>query len=169
MDWSILWWLLAALAVVAGLAGTIIPALPGIPLVFVGLFAMAWIGDFAVMGWKTVLVLAVLTLIGWLVDLLAGAIGARYLGASKRAFWGATLGAIAGIFFGLPGIILGPFIGAVAGELSVGRDVIHSGRVGVGTWLGMVVATAAKLAIAFLMIGIAAFQLGFGNGQEIPL
>lgn len=161
MDWTILWWLLAVLVVLAGLAGTIVPALPGIPLVFVGLFLMAWIDDFSAMGWKTIAVLGVLAVIGWLVDLIAGAIGARYLGASKRSFWGATLGAIVGMFFGLPGIILGPFIGAVLGEISGGRDVLHSSRAGVGTWLGMVVATAAKLAIAFLMIGIAALRLGF--------
>lgn len=162
MDWTILWWVLAVLVVIAGLAGTIVPALPGIPLIFVGLFIIAWIQDFAVVGWTAVGILAALTAIGWLVDLLAGAVGARYLGASKRSFWGATIGAIAGMFFGLPGIILGPFIGAVLGELSGGRDVIHSSRVGVGTWLGMVVATAVKLAIAFLMIGIVIIQLGLG-------
>lgn len=162
MDWSLLWWLLALLVVIAGLAGTIVPALPGIPLVFVGLLMIAWIGDFTVVGWTTVAILGALTLIGWLVDLLAGAIGARYLGASQRSFWGATIGAIVGLFFGLPGIILGPFIGAVLGELSGGRNMVHSSRVGVGTWLGMIVATAAKLAIAFVMIGIVIFQLGFG-------
>ena len=71
------------------------------------------------------------------------------------------------MFFGLPGIILGPFIGAVLGELSSGRDVFHSGRVGVGTWLGMIVATAVKLAIAFLMLGIVVFQLGFGPDTPV--
>jgi uncharacterized protein YqgC (DUF456 family) len=167
MDWNILWWLLAGLVVIAGLAGTIVPALPGIPLVFVGLFIVAWIDDFTVVGWTAVWILAALTLIGWLVDLVAGAVGARYLGASRRSFWGATIGAIAGLFFGLPGIILGPFIGAVLGELSSGRDVLQSGRVGIGTWLGMVVATAAKLAIAFLMIGIVIFQLGLGTDSAV--
>ena len=96
-------------------------------------------------------------------DFFAAALGARYLGASSRAFWGATLGAIAGIFFGLPGIVLGPFIGAVLGELSGGSDLIQSGRAGIGAWLGMVVATAAKLTIAFLMIGLVIFQLGFAQ------
>ena len=167
MDWTIFWWLLAVLVIIAGLAGTIIPALPGIPLLFGGLLIIAWVGDFKVVGWPTVIVLVVLTVIAWLVDLLAGALGARRLGASRRSFWGATIGAVVGIFFGLPGIILGPFIGAVLGELSSGRDVFHSSRVGVGTWLGMVVATAVKLAIAFLMLGIVAFQLGFG--PDAPL
>ncbi len=167
MDWTIFWWLLAALVVIAGLAGTIIPALPGIPLIFIGLFIIAWAGDFLSIGWPTITILAILTAVAWLVDLLAGALGARRLGASQRSFWGATIGAIAGMFFGLPGIILGPFIGAVAGELSSGRDILHSGRVGVGTWLGMIVATAVKLAIAFLMLGIVVFQLGFGSGAPV--
>ena len=163
MDWTILWWLLAGLVVIAGLAGTVIPALPGVPLVFAGLFLGAWIGNFETIGWITVGILAMLAIVAWAVDFLAGALGARYLGASSRAFWGATFGAIAGIFLGLPGIVLGPFIGAVLGELSGGSDLLQSGRSGLGAWLGMVVATAAKLAIAFLMIGIVIFKLGFSQ------
>ena len=163
MDWTILWWLLSGLIIIAGLAGTVVPALPGVPLVFLGLFVGAWIGDFQTIGWVTIGVLAVLTLIAWIVDFVAGAAGARYLGASSRAFWGATIGAIAGIFFGVVGMLLGPFIGAVLGELSGGSNVVQSGRAGLGAWIGMVVATAVKLAIAFLMIGIFIFRLGFGH------
>ena len=159
MDWTILLWLLAGLLVIAGLAGTIIPAMPGVPLVFAGLFAGAWIGDFQNVGWVTIGILAALATIAWIVDFVAGAAGARYLGASSRAFWGATLGAIVGIFFGLVGMLLGPFIGAVIGELSGGTDIVSSGRAGVGAWLGMVVATAIKLALVFLMIGIFAFSI----------
>ena len=160
MDWTILWWLLAGLLVIAGLAGTVIPALPGVPLVFAGLFVGAWIGHFETISWYTVAALALLSVVAWAVDFLAGALGARYLGASSRAFWGATIGAIAGMFFGLVGIVLGPFIGAVIGEFSGGSDVLQSGRAGLGAWIGMIVATAAKLAIVFLMIGMVVFQLG---------
>lgn len=163
MDWTILWWLLAGLIVIAGLAGTVIPALPGVPLVFAGLFVGAWIGNFETIGWFTVGILALLAIVAWAVDFVAGALGAKYLGASSRAFWGATIGAIAGIFFGLPGIILGPFIGAALGELSGSSDLRQSGRSGVGAWLGMVVATAAKLGIAFLMIGLVIFKLSFAQ------
>ena len=163
MDWTILWWILAGLVVIAGLAGTVVPAIPGVPLVFAGLFLCAWIGEFQVIGWTTISILAVLTLFAWVIDFVAGAMGARYLGASSRAFWGATIGAIVGIFFGLAGIILGPFIGAVVGELTGGRDIRSSGKAGLGAWIGMVVATAVKLAVAFLMIGIVIFQLGFGE------
>lgn len=151
------------MVVIAGLAGTVVPALPGIPLVFLGLLIIAWVDDFSIIGVTAVAILAALTLIGWLVDLLAGALGARYVGATRRSFWGATIGAIVGIFFGLPGIILGPFFGAVVGELSGGRDVVQSSRAGVGTWLGMVAATAVKLAIAFLMIGIVIIRLGLAG------
>ena len=158
MDWTILWWILATLVVIAGLAGTIVPALPGVPLVFAGLLIGAWADQFETVGWATIGVLAVLALVAWLVDFVAGALGARYLGASSRAFWGATVGAVVGIFFGLAGMILGPFIGAVLGELSGGSDVLNSGRAGIGTWLGMVVATAIKLGIVFLMIGIFVFR-----------
>ncbi len=160
MDWTILWWTLAILTIVAGLAGTVVPALPGVPLVFAGLFVGAWLGDFEVVGWGTLGVLAVLTVVAVVIDFLASAAGARYMGAGSRAFWGATLGAIVGIFFGIAGMLLGPFIGAVAGELSGGNDLVRSGRAGMGAWLGMVVATALKLAIAFLMIGIFLFRLG---------
>lgn len=161
MDWTILWWLLAVLIVVAGLAGTMVPALPGIPLIFLGLLVGAWIGNFETVGWTTIGVFGALTVLAWIVDFLAGAAGARYLGASSRAFWGATIGAIAGIFFGLAGILLGPFIGASLGELSGGSDMLQSGRAGIGAWIGMVVATAVKLAIAFLMIGLFVFRVGF--------
>ena len=94
MDWTILWWVLACLVIIAGLAGTVVPALPGVPLVFLGLFIGAWIGNFEIIGWGTVGILGALALIAWVVDFLAGAAGARYLGASSRAFWGATIGAV---------------------------------------------------------------------------
>lgn len=163
MDWTILWWLLAGLLVIAGLAGTVAPALPGVPLVMAGLFIGAWIGDFVEVGWLTLGLFALLTVVGQVVDFLASAFGVRYTGAGVRAFWGATLGAIVGIFFGLPGLLLGPFIGAVLGEISSGRTLVESGKAGLGAWLGMMFAIAIKLAISFLMIGIFIFQLGWNQ------
>ena len=158
MDWNVLWWLLAGLLVIAGLVGTVVPALPGAPLVFAGLLVGAWIGGFETVGWVTVGVLAALAALAGGVDFIAAALGARYVGAGPRAFWGATVGALVGMFFGLPGLVLGPFLGAVLGELSCGRGLARSGRAGVGAWLGVVVATAVKLALVFLMIGIFAFS-----------
>ncbi len=164
MDWTILWWVLATLIVVGGLVGTIIPALPGIPLVFAGLLLGAWAGDFVSVGWTTVGILGALTVLAWLVDFLAAAMGAKRLGASQRAFWGAAFGAFVGIFFGIPGIVLGPFVGAVVAEISVGRTIQQASRAGYGAWIGVVLGTAAKLAIAFLMVGIFVFNQFMGAG-----
>ena len=153
MDLSILWWVLAVILVVGGLAGTLLPALPGVPMVFAGLLLAAWVTDFEPAGAGTIAVLGALTALAWLIDFLAAAVGAQRLGASSRAFWGAMIGAIVGIFFGLPGIILGPFLGAVVAELSGGRTVGEAGKAGLGAWVGTVIGTAAKLAIAFTMVG----------------
>jgi uncharacterized protein YqgC (DUF456 family) len=94
MDWMILWWVVVVLLVVAGLAGTVIPALPGVPLVMAGLFLGAWIGGFESVSWLTLGILPMLTVFAQVVDFLASAFGVRYTGAGARAFWGATLGAI---------------------------------------------------------------------------
>ena len=154
MDWTVLWLILAGVIVIVGLAGTVLPALPGIPIILGGLVLAAWSTGFEPVGWGTLGVLAILTVVSIIIDFLAGALGAKRLGASPRAFWGATLGAVIGIFFGLVGIILGPFIGAVVAELSAGQNARQAGRSGYGAWIGVVLGTAAKLAIAFLMLGI---------------
>jgi len=163
MDMGILWWILAVLIVLGGLVGTVIPALPGVPMVFAGLLLAAWAGGFETVGPVTIAILGALTALAWLIDFLAAALGAKQLGASQRAFWGATFGAVVGMFFGIPGIILGPFVGAVVAELSAGRKLDEAGRAGYGTWIGIVLGAAAKLAIAFLMVGIFILQQFFGN------
>jgi uncharacterized protein YqgC (DUF456 family) len=163
MDWNILWWIVALLLIVGGLAGTILPALPGVPLIFAGIFVVAWVGDFEVIGWATLGVFAILSVVAWAIDFLASAAGTRYMSATPRAFWGAAIGALVGMFFGLPGLILGPFLGAVIGELSSGTGWRQSGRAGIGAWIGLIVATALKLAIAFVMIGIFLVRLGLAG------
>ncbi len=145
-------WIIAVIIVIVGVAGTIFPALPGTPFVFLGLLVAAWADDFQKVGGLTLGVLGVLTLASLGVDFLATAMGARRVGATNRAIIGATLGTFIGIFFGLPGIIVGPFLGAVIGEFSSGRDLAGAGRVGLGTWIGLALGAAAKIAITFAMI-----------------
>jgi len=154
MDWSVLIWVIAVCLIILGLVGTVLPVLPGVPIAFTGMILAAWNTDFQPVGWGTIGVLGALTITAVLIDFLASAFGAKRLGASSRAFWGATLGALVGMFFGLIGIIIGPFIGAVAAELSAGSGARQASRSGYGVWLGMIVGTAAKLAIVFLMIGV---------------
>ena len=163
MDWSVLLWVLAVLLVAAGIAGLLLPVLPGAPLLFAGLVCAAWAEDFAYVGAGWLAVLGVLAALTYPVDLAAGAVGARRFGASGRAVVGAALGALVGLFFGLPGILLGPFIGAVLAELSQRRDLRQAGRSGLGATLGLVLGVATKLALAFAMLGIFAFARFMGS------
>jgi uncharacterized protein YqgC (DUF456 family) len=157
----ILLWLLAGAFVLAGLAGLVLPAIPGGPLLFGGLVLAAWIEDFAYVGWGTLAVLAGLTLLTYLADFVAGAFGAKRYGASPRAIAGATLGALAGVFLGLPGVLMGPFVGAMIGELAARGDLRAAGRAGIGATIGLALGAAAKLALAFSMLGIFAIARFF--------
>jgi hypothetical protein len=147
-------WVVAVILIVAGVAGTVLPALPGAILVFAGVALAAWIDDFAhISGW-TLGVLGVLTLIAWLTDYVAAAAGAKKVGASAQAIIGAAIGTVVGVFTGLWGLVFMPLVGAAAGELIARRDLVRAGKVGVATWLGMVIGTIAKVAIVFVMVGI---------------
>jgi uncharacterized protein YqgC (DUF456 family) len=151
---QILLFILAGLLVLAGLAGLVLPAVPGALLILGGLVVAAWAEDFVRVGWAALGVCAGLAVLTYVVDLAATAFGAKRFGASPRAVIGAAVGSLVGIFFGLPGFLLGPFAGAVVGELSIGRDAAAAGRAGIGAWLGLAIGTAGKLALAFFMIGI---------------
>jgi uncharacterized protein YqgC (DUF456 family) len=154
MVWSVLAWILAVLLVLAGIAGTVLPALPGAALVFAGLLLAAWIDGFATVGGGTLAWIGVLGALTYAVDFAATAFGAKRVGASRRAMLGAALGGIVGIFFGLPGLLLGPFVGAVLGEYSAHRDLHQAGRAGFGAWVGLLFGVAAKLALIFAMLGV---------------
>jgi uncharacterized protein YqgC (DUF456 family) len=87
-------------------------------------------------------------------DLLAGAVGAKRVGASKQAVSGALLGTVIGVLFGLPGLLLGPFVGAVLGELAAGNSILRSAHVGVNAWLGLICGTIMKLVSSLMMVGL---------------
>jgi len=144
--------LLAVLLVIVGLAGTVLPAIPGALLVFAGLFVAAWADGFARVGMAGLAIIAILGALSFVADFLAALLGAKRAGASPMALAGATLGAVLGLFLGLPGMLLGPFIGAVGGELLARGRLAQAGKVGLATWLGLVVAAVLKVVIAFMMI-----------------
>ncbi|HSO06460.1 MAG TPA: DUF456 family protein [Pelomicrobium sp.] len=152
MTWWL--WIIVVVLVVAGIAGTLLPWMPGVPLVFAALLLAAWVDGFAEVSVFVVVVLGVLTLLAQLADMLASALGAERFGASRKAVIGAAIGTVVGIFFGLVGLLLGPFLGAVIGELMTRSDVQRATRAGVGTWVGLLLGTVAKLALAFAMVGV---------------
>lgn len=145
---------LGAGLVLLGLAGLLFPALPGAPLLFLGLVVAAWAEDFAYVGTGTIVALALIAAVIYAIDIVAGILGARRFGASPRALTGAAVGAVVGLFFGLPGVLLGPFLGACVGEFTVIGELRAAGRAGLGTAFGLLVGTAAKIALAFSMLGI---------------
>jgi uncharacterized protein YqgC (DUF456 family) len=147
-------WALAAILIIVGIAGLALPALPGAPVLFCGLVVAAWAENFIYVGTGTIVTLAILALLTYPVDLLAGAFGAKKFGASKQAMFGAAIGALIGIFFGIAGILLGPFIGALVGELTQQRELQAAGKSGIGAMLGFLLGAVAKFAIAFTMIGL---------------
>lgn len=162
MDLQLVWYALAALLIVVGLVGTILPILPGVPLVFGGMLLAAWADGFAHVGTRTLVVLGLLTVFTIIVDFVAGILGAKKVGASRYAVIGAVLGTVIGIFFGLPGLLLGPLFGALVGELVAGGTLRKATSVGVGAWLGFLVGAVLKLAICFAMLGIFAFAFMIG-------
>jgi uncharacterized protein YqgC (DUF456 family) len=151
---STLLWLLALALIAIGAIGTVLPALPGAVLVFGGIALAAWIDDFARISPLTLGVLAAMTILAWAVDFVAATLGARRAGASPLALAGAALGTLAGVFTGLWGLLFMPLVGAAIGEFLAQRDLLRAGRVGVATWLGVLLGTAAKVAIVFAMIGV---------------
>ena len=151
---TILLWVIGVVLVIIGLIGTVLPALPGAMLIVAGLVLAAWADGFARVGVWTLVAIGVIGAASYLVDFAAAALGTKKMGASPRAMVGAGLGTLLGLFLGLPGIIIGPFIGAVIGELTVHRDLAKVGKAGLAAWIGFAVGMAVKVGIAFLMIAI---------------
>ena len=130
--------LLAILLILIGVSGTLLPALPGLPFLFAGTWLLAYSQDYLV--------------IGMAMDFMAGVLGAKYTGASKEALWGAAIGGVAGIFFSIPGMIFGPLLGAALGEFLDKRSLLLAGKVGIGTLIGFILGTIAKIGAALVVL-----------------
>jgi uncharacterized protein YqgC (DUF456 family) len=147
-------YVIATALIVAGLAGAIVPALPGIPLIFGGIWLVAGADHYRHLGLWWLLGIAIVGGVGLGADLLAGAFGAKRVGASQQAVWGAILGTVIGLFFGLPGLLLGPFLGALLGELASGNSVLRSTHVGMGASIGLIFGTLFKLVASVMMVAL---------------
>ena len=155
-------YLLAALLIVGGLAGAVLPSLPGIPMLFGGIWLVAAVDHYRHLGLGWLLLIGALGALGVIVDFVAATLGARRVGASRTALWGASLGTLVGMFFGIPGLLFGPFAGALLGELASGTSVLRSTHVGIGSWLGLLFGTLVKLVISLMMLGLFALAMLIG-------
>ena len=154
-------WIVAVALILVGIAGVVLPALPGVVFVFGGILLAAWIDGFArISGW-TVAVLGVLAAIAFVIDYVASTAAAKRAGASKLGMIGAALGTVLGIFTGFIGLLFMPLVGAAVGEFIAQRDALRAGRIGFATWLGLLVGTVLKLAIVFTMVGVFIVALAF--------
>ena len=147
-------YVIGAVLIAVGLVGAILPLLPGIPLIFGGIWLIAAVDHYRHLGVGWLLGIGAVGAIGLLLDLLAGALGAKRIGASPRAVWGALLGTLIGLFFGLPGLLLGPFLGALLGELAAGNSILRSAHVGVSAWIGLIFGTIIKLVVSITMVAL---------------
>src|ERR1700687_2107577 len=144
----------AAALISLGLAGAIVPAVPGIPLIFGGIWWIAGVDHYHHLGLWWLIGIAAVGAIGLTIDLLAGALGVKRVGASKQAVAGALVGTLIGLFLGLPGLLLGSFVGAVLGELTAGSSVLRSTNVGVSACLGLIFGTIIKLVSSVMMVAL---------------
>lgn len=157
-DQALILWVIGAILTVTGLSGMLLPIVPGAPLLFLGLLFGAWAENFSYIGVWTLLLLATMAALTYVVEFAASILGAKKYGGSKRAMIGAALGGLAGLFLGIPGILFGPFAGAVIGELSLQRSLDEASRAGFGTVVGLALGVAGKLAIGIAMFGLFLLQ-----------
>lgn len=156
-----LWWTLSIALIALGLAGIVLPALPGTLFVLAGIVLGAWIDDFTRIGWFAVGAVTVLAILAWALDFAAGLLGAQRVGASKQALWGAAIGTVVGVFTGFIGVLFMPLAGAAIGEYMARREHGRALHVGIATWIGLMVGMLAKFVLAFVMIGIFVVALLF--------
>jgi hypothetical protein len=148
------WPILALILVVLGLAGVVLPLLPGMPLLFGGLWLLAWSDGFARVGEFTVVLLGILAVLAWGIDYLAATLGVKRVGASGLAVAGAAIGTVLGLAAGLVGVLVGPVLGAIAGEWLARRNGAQASRAGLAAGISFLLGIVAKIGIAFTMVGI---------------
>ncbi len=141
---------IGALLVLIGFAGSILPVIPGPPISWVGFLMLRWTDYIhrGASGYDNVLwILLFLVVLVTILDYVVPVMGTRRFGGSKRGVWGATIGVVAGLFFGPPGIIIAPFLGAYIGEVSSGKKDKEALRAAWGSFVGFLMGVGMKLMV----------------------
>ncbi|HEX3950166.1 MAG TPA: DUF456 family protein [Steroidobacteraceae bacterium] len=158
-------YVIAAVLILVGLAGAVVPMLPGIPIIFGGIWLIAALDHYQHVGSGWLIGIGIIAAAGLLLDFTAAALGAKRVGASAQAIAGALIGTVIGLFLGIPGLIFGPFAGALIGEYLAGRTLERSARVGIATWAGLIFGTLMKLAASIMMVVLFAAAWWWNGGR----
>jgi uncharacterized protein YqgC (DUF456 family) len=150
---ELLWWLIAIVLMAIGLIGTLLPVVPGTTIILAAaIIHQIMLGSEKSLGWWNIAALVLLTLLSYALEFAGSYLGAKRFGATKWGILGATLGAIVGLFFPFPGLVVGPVVGAIAGELVAGKRLVSAGCAGWGTLLGNLAGMLGKLTIGLVMV-----------------
>jgi uncharacterized protein YqgC (DUF456 family) len=148
------------LILLLGVAGTLIPFLPGIPIMFLAILLYSFLDGWVNFSPFFVAIVGIFTLITFFIDYLGSYWGIKKLGASKAGIWGGIIGSIVGIFsMGPLGLLIGPVIGVVVGELLAGKDFIQAFKVSLGNFVGLLGSALLQLIIALAILFWAIFKL----------
>jgi len=140
------------IVILIGIAGTIVPLIPGIPLIFIAIASYGWYEGFQTISTKYIVIMAALTLLSLLVEYLGSTMGAKYFGSGKYGVYGALIGTLLGLFIFPPaGLLIGPWVGAIAGEMISGKEFSVAAKTGVGTIIGLFSGIALNLILAVIM------------------
>ena len=142
------------IAMLVGLAGTLLPFVPGTPLIFAGALVHAIATGFDPIGPWRLAILGLLAVAALALHHVASALGARRYGGGRWAVAGALLGGVIGLFFGLPGLILGPVLGATVAEVLRGQRLEASVRSGAGALMGLAAGIVASFTLGLIMVGL---------------
>jgi len=152
-SWGWLAWVFAVILMLTGLAGTVLPIIPGHLLIFLGAALHKWLNPGPSISWGGLVLLLLLLIVAYVVDFLSGAVGAKWFGGSKWAVWGVLLGGIVGLFFGMPGLIIGPLAGGFAFELMFAKKKLGAAtKSTVGTAVGSTIGIITRIVIGVIMV-----------------
>ncbi|MBO6605684.1 DUF456 domain-containing protein [Psychroserpens sp.] len=146
--------IVAALLMILGIIGSFLPILPGPLTSWVGLLVFH-LTDVVPMNWTFLIITFIIALAIWILDYIIPAMGTKRYGGSKAGMIGTTIGLLVGLFSPIPGgIIIGPFFGALIGELIYKSDFDKAVKAAFGSFIGFIASTFIKFVVAIIFLGL---------------
>lgn len=153
--------LIALLVMLVGVAGTFLPALPGIPLIWLAMLGYGFVEGFREVTWTFLAISMLVVILSQVAEYYARALGTQKFGGSKAGAWGAVVGSLIGLFFLPIGLLLGPFLGALVAELASGRRAEEAVRAGFGGMVGVLGSVVVNVILALVLVVAFVIQVVF--------